>query len=102
MMSRKAKLTLFSKIVYEKMQRCRKKQNLGRRWLKKKKDSLVIVKILEVAAYSNRQQAQVWRGTRWKYFKLHLVDLNWFSDRSKFKALDHSVAFDILIKQRYK
>ena len=41
------------------MQRCRKKQNLGRRWLKKKKDSLVIVKILEVAAYSNRQQAQV-------------------------------------------
>ena len=63
-MSRKAKLTLFSKIVYEKMQRCRKKQNLGRRWLKKKKDSLVIVKILEVAAYSNRQQAQVWRGTR--------------------------------------
>ena len=63
-MSRKAKLTLFSKIVYEKMQRCRKKQNLGRRWLKKKKDSLVIVKILEVAAYSSRQQAQVWRGTR--------------------------------------
>ena len=32
--------------------------------VKKKKDSLVIVKILEVAAYSNRQQAQVWRGTR--------------------------------------
>ena len=77
------------------MQRCRKKQNLGRRWIKKKKDSLVIVNILEVAAYSNRQQAQVWRGTRWKYFKLHLVDLNWFSDRSKFKALDHSVAFDM-------
>ena len=63
MMSRKAKLTLFSKIVYEKMQRCRKKQNLGRRWLKKK-DSLVIVKILEVAAYSNPQQLQGWCGTR--------------------------------------
>ena len=64
-MSRKAKLTLFSKIVYEKMQRCRKKAKLGKEMdKKKKKDSLVIVKILEVAAYSNRQQAQVWRGTR--------------------------------------
>ena len=24
-----------------------------------------------------------------------MVDLNWFSDRSKFRGLDHSVAFDM-------
>ena len=36
-MSRKAKLTLFSKIVYEKMQRCRKKAKLGKEMDKKKR-----------------------------------------------------------------
>ena len=39
-MSRKAKLTLFSKIVYEKMQRCRKKAKLGKEMDKKKKKRL--------------------------------------------------------------
>ena len=53
-MSREAKLNLFGKLVYETIQRCRKKAKIR----KKKVDSLVIVHILEVAAYSNPQQLQ--------------------------------------------
>ena len=55
----------------------------------------VIVKILEVVAYSNPQQLQGWRSARWQQFKLHLADFNWFNDRSKLKGLDQSVAFDM-------
>ena len=55
----------------------------------------VIVKILEVVAYSNPQQLQGWRSARWQQFKLHLANFNWFNDRSKLKGLDQSVAFDM-------
>ena len=79
------KLTLFSRIVMKRWNAVEKSKNWEGDGREKDSKGCGLMKSLLTTG----------RNTRWQYFKLHLVDLNWFSDRSRFKALDHSVAFDM-------